>query len=550
MTTPTSFQPATRLRFCVERSDYRAAGVDDSYLDAWPAHPELFPPSLGELSRVHEERLAFYQASPRRSALVEALRAAYRRLGLSGDELLAKLSRPDCMAILSGQQAGLLMGPLYTHLKIMGTIRLAEVVPFPAVPVFWNAAEDADLSEIADVVVPGRGGPAVYRLEVSRYPEGTMAASVPASDFDLEEFARWWETELRRTDFTDGLFTLLRSTQAASASLGDWMTRLVHHFYGDRLLIVDPSWPELKPLGLGLVECELDRPNATAEEVNGAGKLLQAIGLPPRIHRPQDRTSFFFVRDGVRHRITWRDGRLHFDNESMAVEEFMQLLGDDPRGYSAGATFRPILQDALLPTVVTCLGPGELAYHCQLGGAYLRLGVPRPAVVLRPSATLLEPPAAARLEKLGLDWRELAQPVEHLGKSLAADGEGAVVTQELAALRAQTGRVMASLRQEAHAIDAGLPAALDKQEKNLLKVLDQVEDLLMRRLRDRNQSRMEQLAGLAALLFPDGGPQERRLNLFYFLNKYGPLFVKGLCAALPATGEPVHALVRWRVEAC
>ncbi len=548
MTTPDCSQTAAGLRFCLEPTDYRDAGVDASYLSAWPVHPELFPPSLGDVREVAARRLACYQQSNMRPRLVAALRAAYRRMGLASDALLERLAQPDTLAVVSGQQAGLLCGPLYTHLKIMGTIRLCEVLPFPAVPIFWNAAEDSDLAEIADVVVPGKTGEAVFHFDVSRYPEGTMASSVPASDFNLDEFAHWWEEALRRTDFTEGLLALLSSTRTASASLGDWMTRLIHHFYGEHALIVDPAWPELKPLGLPLVEKELMEPTASAREVNAAGEALKALGLAPRIHRPADRTSFFYVQAGIRYHVTWQGERLHVQDRQVSAPELLRELRDDPGRYSAGATFRPVLQDALLPTAVTCLGPGELAYHCQLGDGYARLGVPRPAVVLRPSATLLEPPAAARLEKLGLEWHQLSQPLEALGKSLAGEVEGARIGASLASLREETRRVMEHLRQESSSIDAGLPPALEKQEKNLLKTLDQIEDLLMRRLRDRNQSRMDQLAGLAALLFPGGHPQERRLSLFYFLNKYGPGFHAGLCAALPATGEPIHALVRWQVE--
>src|SRR5207245_10116564 len=55
-------------------------------------------------------------------------------------------------AVVSGQQAGLFGGPLYTIYKALSAVKLADCLTqrgVKAVPVFWIATEDHDFAEVA-----------------------------------------------------------------------------------------------------------------------------------------------------------------------------------------------------------------------------------------------------------------------------------------------------------------------------------------------------------------------------------------------------------------
>ena len=61
------------------------------------------------------------------------------------------LRRPGSVAIVTGQQAGLFTGPLYTIHKAMTVIKLTACLceqGVEAVPVFWIASEDHDYEEV------------------------------------------------------------------------------------------------------------------------------------------------------------------------------------------------------------------------------------------------------------------------------------------------------------------------------------------------------------------------------------------------------------------
>ena len=74
------------------------------------------------------------------------------------DRLAARLADPAVRVVVSGQQPGLLGGPLYSLAKMVAVSRWAaalEAAGEPAVAVFWVATEDHDWAEISSTAVLG-----------------------------------------------------------------------------------------------------------------------------------------------------------------------------------------------------------------------------------------------------------------------------------------------------------------------------------------------------------------------------------------------------------
>ena len=92
-----------------------------------------------------------------------------------------QLRDPQTVAVVTGQQAGLFGGPLFTLLKAITAIRLAAHVRdehhVPAVAIFWIDAEDHDWDEVqsctvldADAGAAGGGAARRGRQRRARWP--------------------------------------------------------------------------------------------------------------------------------------------------------------------------------------------------------------------------------------------------------------------------------------------------------------------------------------------------------------------------------------------
>ena len=107
------------------------------------------------------EVLADYRTD--RDVLCDALANQNREFGAAAKsfESIDFLRRSDTVAVLTGQQAGLFTGPLYTIYKALAAVRMAQCLQgrgFNAVPVFWAATEDHDFEEVSTASVVGRDG--------------------------------------------------------------------------------------------------------------------------------------------------------------------------------------------------------------------------------------------------------------------------------------------------------------------------------------------------------------------------------------------------------
>ena len=109
------------------------------------------------------QTIARVQQAPRdRRTVAAMLRRQLERRGApdQAQQAVAILEDPSSVAIVTGQQAGVFGGPLYTLLKAVTAIQLArrvrEEFATPAVAIFWIDAEDHDWAEIRSAEVLDR----------------------------------------------------------------------------------------------------------------------------------------------------------------------------------------------------------------------------------------------------------------------------------------------------------------------------------------------------------------------------------------------------------
>ena len=94
-----------------------------------------------------------------REQLVSILKRQNMAYGCENQTLdnIDKFIQDQACAVVTGQQAGLFSGPLYTVYKALTAIKLAEKLSHSCqgrfLPVFWLASDDHDFDEINHIMV-------------------------------------------------------------------------------------------------------------------------------------------------------------------------------------------------------------------------------------------------------------------------------------------------------------------------------------------------------------------------------------------------------------
>jgi uncharacterized protein YllA (UPF0747 family) len=169
-------------------------------------------------------------------------------------------------------------------------------------------------------------------------------------------------------------------------------------------------------------------------------------------------------------------------------------------------------------------GPGELAYFAQTTAVSAALDLAAPLAVPRWSGMLIPTEVSASLDTLNLRADALRDP-HAAEQQVARAALPASATQALADLRGSIVRNVSAL--------AGLmtPEALDGARGQLNLRADRLERRLLAAAKRREGATMRAVAAARGVLFPFGKPQERALNAFPFLARYGDTLVNDVRAA-------------------
>jgi len=480
------------------------------------------------------------QAHPRdRALLATALAQQQIRRGAPPEARAAaeRLHDAATVAVVTGQQAGLFGGPLFTLLKAITALKLAARIRqehhVPAVAVFWIDAEDHDWNEVSGCdVLDGDLHPQTIRLSP---PAGAGEGPVGRLRLDagittaIDELA----AALPATEFTATLLTRLRSAYRSggtmSESFGRWLEFVLGEF---GLVVYDASDPATKPLVGALFAREVQFAGRTAELAAEAGERLVALGYHAQVAAHTDAVALFSMAHG-RTPIRFADGRFQVDDQAVAPAALAARVLASPEGFSPNVLLRPIVQDTLFPTVAYVAGPNELAYLGQLKPVYAHFRVPMPLMVPRSSATLLDSAGVRFLSKYGLAIETLhAEDEGQLNRLLMAqlppDVEQAF--QDAAeAIDAKIQRLVSVVP----SVDPTLEGAARSVLGRVNHELQGLHTKIIHAAKKRDDTLRRQFTRTRAQAFPHGHAQERSIGFVSFLNRYGPALVDRLIADLP-----------------
>jgi bacillithiol biosynthesis cysteine-adding enzyme BshC len=448
-----------------------------------------------------------------------------------------RLADPTTVAIVTGQQAGLFGGPLFTLLKALTALKLAAQVTqeqgVPAIAIFWIDAEDHDWDEVRSCTVFDANLSA-RSVALPARPAGTH---VPVATVQLDRHINTALDELEQllppTEFRPALMQDLRACYAEGRGMAESFGRWLEQVLGPRGLVVfDASDPASKPIASRVFVTELSKPGETAKLASAAGAHLVSRGYHSQVHAHDDGLALFHL-EGGRLAIRQQGGQFVVGDRSFAPATLVQEATDRPSAFSPNVLLRPIVQDTLFPTICYVAGPNELAYLGQLRGVYERFGIPMPLMYPRASATLLDSAAMRFLAKYGLPLEAL-QPQDEsaLNQLLESQIPPAVDASFNDASRAIDTSMQAIVDSIA-TLDPTLEGAARSTLGRMQHDLQTLHNKMIQAAKRRDETLRRQYIRTRALAFPDGHAQERTIGFVSFLNQYGPALVDRLEQELP-----------------
>lgn len=474
-----------------------------------------------------------------RTGIAEVVRAQQEKRGAPPEAIAAaaQLRDPNTVALVTGQQAGLFGGPLFTLLKAITTIRLAERVRIDhqvsAVAVFWIDSEDHDWDEIKVCGVLD-AELELFRVAVGN-PPGAYDGPVGHVHFDgsvngaLEDL----EARLPQTEFTIGLLDSLRKAYRhgarASEAFGQWLETVL----GPRGLIVyDAADAAAKPLVADIFAREVEHAGETSRLAAEAGLALEARGYHAQVGAQEGQVAIFHL-DGRRAPIRQQDGRFQVGDRVHSKAALLEQIKRSPGEFSPNVLLRPLVQDALFPTACYVAGPNELAYLAQLRPVYEAFEIPMPLVYQRATATLLDSNATRFLTRYNVALESLQPQDEAVLNALLASqlppGVEATLEDAARVIHERMDALAAAMPQIDPTLEGAARSTLGRMQDDLKKLHGKIIQAIKR----RDETLRRQFRHVQALAFPGGHPQEREIGSVYFLNKYGLGLIDRLADELP-----------------
>jgi len=501
--------PATTRLYSTFLSDFPAAS--DFY-----SHP---PSTTGIDQAVQELR---FDNSVRR-AVVDVLREQNRSFG--GDDTAAhSLDRlaDGAVAVVTGQQVGLFGGPAYSIYKALTAIHAARELTgrgVDAVPVFWLATEDHDLAEVDHIFFPKRGGLERFDLPVSG------AADRRVGDIQLGEPVRTLATQaaaLFEGACAEEVGHWLTQSYAPEETLGSAFARLLTRILAGRgLIFLDPMSPQLHRLASPTLLRAVKEHKALSAELVARSEALERAGFHAQVKVTEQSTLVFRIVEGQRLALRQSNGGLAAGNRVESAEDVLRAVEEHPEEFSPNALFRPVIQDALLPTVAYIGGPAEVAYHAQTSLIYRKLLGRAPAILPRAGFTLVPAHVSNLLRKYNLGVKDILQGQQKLRARMQAEALPHALAARFEEGEQAIKALVENIREPLAKLDQTLIGALDTASEKMLYQFSGLRAKAGRAEGFRTGVISTHESEIINWLYPNNALQERSFGLLTFLAAEG-----------------------------
>jgi bacillithiol biosynthesis cysteine-adding enzyme BshC len=463
------------------------------------------------------------------------------------------LAEPDCLAVVTGQQAGLFTGPLYTIYKALTAVKLAECLMqrgIRAVPVFWIATEDHDFAEVAWAEFIDRD----CALEKVNAPDVMHSEGMPVGKVKLDGSISAVVDSLLKllpaTEFAGEVENFLRDSYAPGQGFGDAFARLLTGLTAKHgLILLDPLDAELKKLAAPLYASAAKRAPEIANAIASRSSDLEQAGYHAQVTPSENSFPLFLHEDNGSRRALSRNDNGKYqpktsgnDSREYSADELADWALREPECFSPNVSLRAVVQDYLLPTVTYYGGAAEIAYFAQTSEVYRLLDRPITPILHRASITLVERHTWRTLERYGVTLKDFFAGYDHVVGTVVDKYLGKDTSAAFDHTTDTFSRELNALQEKLRHVDPTLADALDKGRRKINYQIDGLRTRFQRAQISRDEALQRQLERAFDLLYPEKNLQERRINITSLLARHGRYVIDWIFDAIEL-GANEHEIV-------
>lgn len=504
------------------------------YVENFEKVKDFFPSNFRDENFLIRNIENYNKSIEHREKLVTILRKQYSN-ELTSEKTLQNIDAllsENTFAIVTGQQLGILSGPLYTIYKIITAIKLSDLLSdkFPElkfIPVFWLEGDDHDFDEVNWIKILDNENSLTKIIYDDGLDNETNRGPMGNYQFDLiiENFIEKISSALRETEFKSDLISLIKKHFYAGATFRSAFVGIIKEFFDKRgLVIFDPQDIEVKDWLKNIFIKDVENYRFISEElILRSAKLEEFYHAQVKI-KP---INLFYIEDGGRYLIepSGKEFRLKGKRKKFTIEQLSAEIISNPEKFSPNVILRPICQDFIFPTTYFVAGPSEICYHTQIYPYYAIHNLTPPILYPRASATIIEAKVQNILNKYNLKLKDFFTDVEALATNITDRNSEIVVNELIENTIHELDNSLENLRNRLVKIESTLDDVVDNAKNKIHQSLEVVKEKALNAQKKKNEIVFRQIYKTSNILYPDENLQEREINFAYFANKYSLNFI-------------------------
>ena len=272
---------------------------------------------------------------------------------------LDKLSQEDTYCTVTGQQVGLLTGPMYTIWKALTAIQFSRKVEaekgISCVPIFWMATEDHNWHEIMHFSLLKEDFELLqFSLKEHLFLKRQPTGAVPTSNEEVRKILLRAFREVPVQEVKN-----FYSTGTLAQAFARTLLWLLKDF---PILLLDPSDPELKKLAKPFFVRFFDQKQTILEALANQNEILKKQNYPVQVNMEENQLPLFYLNG---------QDRLHIKTD----DDFQKL---PPEKLSPSALLRPVMRISCfrLSLILAALQRLLTSPSCVPGTRFLRWSSP------------------------------------------------------------------------------------------------------------------------------------------------------------------------------